>query len=239
MEARAPDDVALIDFTFVYDDGRVVVVDKPPRLPSTGRDRDDPRSLEHLLARRLGRRVWAVHQLDADTSGVIVFVTRKSLVAPWAQRLAQHGEKTYLAICHGTPDFDETLVDAPIAPTGRRGVPSWRIARPGDEGARSARSRVRVRDVAAGHALLEVTLLTGRTHQARLHVAHLGLPLVGERIYRTPPSDEHPRHALHAHALTFDDGREPARLVAPLAPDLRELAARLGLRVPESAVARA
>ena len=65
--------------TLVHDDGRVLVADKPPGLPATGRDRDDPDSLEHLLALRAGRTVWAVHQLDADTSGVIVFVTRKSL----------------------------------------------------------------------------------------------------------------------------------------------------------------
>ncbi|MEW6273235.1 MAG: RNA pseudouridine synthase [Thermodesulfobacteriota bacterium] len=230
MAAREP-----VDLAFVHHDGRVVVVDKPPGLPSTGRDRDDPRSLEHLLARRLGRRVWAVHQLDADTSGVIVFVTRKSLVAEWAERLSRHGEKVYLAICHGSPRFEETLVDAALAPTGRRTAPSWRIARADEKGARSARSRVRVLDASHEHALLRVTLLTGRTHQARLHLAHLGLPLVGEKVYRTPPSEEHPRHALHAHAIAFDDAREPRRLAAPLADDLRTLAERVGLRVPRGA----
>lgn len=223
------------DLRLVHDDGRVIVVDKPPGLPSTGRDRDDPRSLEHLLARRIGRRVWAVHQLDADTSGLIAFVTRKTLVAGWAERLSRHAEKRYLAISHGTPRFEEALVDAALAPTGARRAPSWRIARAGDPGARAARSRIRVLDAAHDHALLEVTLLTGRTHQARLHLAHLGLPLVGEKVYRTPPCGEHPRHALHAHAIAFDDEREPRALVAPLAADLRALAERLGLRVPHGA----
>lgn len=222
----------------LYDDGRIIAVDKPPGLPSTGRDRSDPRSLEHRLARHFGRTVWALHQLDADTSGVILFALRRSLVPVWAERLARHATKRYLAICHGVPSFTETTVDAPIAPTGRRTPPCWRVATGhtgAGRGARAARTRFRLLDAAARHALLEVTLLTGRTHQARLHAAHLGHPLVGERIYREPPCDEHPRHALHAHVIEFDDGREPRRFTAPLPADLRALARRLGLRLPDGA----
>lgn len=217
----------------LHDDGRVVVVDKPPGLPATGRDRDDPRSLEFVLGHRLGRRVWAVHQLDADTSGAIVFVTRKSLVAPWAERLASHGDKQYLAFCHGAPGFDAIEVSAPIAPTGSRTPPWWRIARPDDDGARGATSRLRVLARAEQHALIEVTLVTGRTHQARLHLAHVGHPLVGEKIYRAPPCTEHPRQALHAHRIRFRDGAAPGELVAPLPADLRRLAGRLGLALPD------
>jgi 23S rRNA-/tRNA-specific pseudouridylate synthase len=216
----------------VHDDGRVLVADKPAGLPATGRDRDHPDSLEHLLARHAGRTVWAVHQIDADTSGVIVFVTRKSLVAAWAERLALHADKQYLAICHGVPAFDTLEVSAPIGPTSRRTPPWWRIARADDDGARGATSRLHVLDRAAQHALIEVTLVTGRTHQARLHLAHAGHPLVGEKVYRTPPCTEHPRHALHAHAIRFRDGAEPGAFVAPLPADLRALAGRLGLRVP-------
>lgn len=221
--------------SLVHDDGRLIVVDKPPGLAATGRDRDDPDSLEYLLAARLGRTVWAVHQLDADTSGVIVFVTRKSLVAPWAERLASHADKQYLAICHGVAAFDTLEVNAAIAPTGNRTRPWWRIARPDDDGARGATSRLRVLSRAAHHTLVEVTLVTGRTHQARLHLAHVGQPLVGEKSYRTPPCVEHPRHALHAHAIRFRDGEQPTELVAPLPADLRALAARVGLRLPDDA----
>lgn len=219
--------------SLLHDDGRTLAVDKPPGLPATGRDRDDPDSLEHRLAAHVGRTVWAVHQLDADTSGVIVFVTRKSLVPAWAERLSRHADKEYLAICHRAPAFDELEVDAALASTGRRTPPYWRVAgRADDPGARAARSRLRVLDRTSSHALIRVTLLTGRSHQARLHLAHSGHPLVGEKVYRAPPSTEHPRHALHAHAIRFHDDREPRELVAPLAPDLVQLAARLGLRTP-------
>jgi 23S rRNA-/tRNA-specific pseudouridylate synthase len=217
----------------LHDDGRVIVLDKPPGLPATGRDRDDPHSLEYVLAKRVGRTVWAVHQLDTDTSGVIVFVTRKSLVAPWAARLASHADKQYLAICHGVAAFDTLEVNAPIAPTGSRTSPWWRIARPDDDGARGATSRLRVLARAAQHSLVEVTLVTGRTHQARLHLAHVGHPLIGEQVYCTPPCAEHPRHALHAHAIRFRDGKAPSELVAPLPADLRALATRVGLPIPD------
>ncbi len=222
----------------LYDDGRIVAVDKPPGLPSTGRDRSDPRSLEHRLAQHFGRTVWALHQLDADTSGVILFALRRSLVPLWAERLARHATKRYLAICHGVPRFKKTTVDAAIAPTGRRTPPYWRVVTGGTRtvaGARAARTRFRVLDATDRHALLEVILLTGRTHQARLHAAHLGHPLVGERVYRRPLCDEHPRHALHAHVLEFDDGRKPRRITAPVPDDLRALARRLGLRLPDDA----
>jgi len=220
----------------VHDDGRVIAVDKPPGLPATGRDLDDPRSLEHQLAAYAGRRVWAVHQLDADTSGVIVFVTRKSLVPVWAERLSsRNADKQYLALCHGAPAFDELEVDAAIASTGRNKPPYWRVEPDAadTDHARAARSRLRVLDRSDRHALVQVTLVTGRSHQARLHLAHVGHPLVGEKVYRTPPCAEHARHALHAHAIRFRDGGPPSELVAPLAQDLRELAARLGLTVPE------
>jgi 23S rRNA-/tRNA-specific pseudouridylate synthase len=221
------------DLRLIYDDGRVIAVDKPAGLPSTGRDRDDPGSLEHRLAIQVGGQVWAVHQLDADTSGVIVFVTRKSLVARWAERLSSRcADKRYLAVCHGTPHFTEIEVAAAIAATGRRTPPFWRVVTDGSaERARAATSRLKVLDRTPAHALIEVTLVTGRSHQARLHLAHVGHPLVGERVYRTPPCSEHPRQALHAHAIRFRDGGTPAELVAPLAADLQALCRRLGLRV--------
>ncbi len=229
------DDVSGWRPALLHDDGRVLVVDKPPGLPATGRDRDDPDSLEHRLAAYVGRTVWAVHQLDADTSGVIVFVTRKSLVPVWAERLSsRHADKEYLAICHGVPHFDELEVSAAIVATGRRAPPYWRVAARADEpGARAATSRLRVLDRTERHALVRVTLVTGRSHQARLHLAHVGHPLVGEKVYRTPSCTEHPRHALHAHAIRFHDAADPPHeLTAPLAPDLVELARRLGLRTP-------
>ncbi len=212
----------------VRDAAGVVVIDKPSGLPSTGLSLDDPDCAQWQLERTRRRRVWAAHQLDADTSGLNVFVERRSLVPVWQERLRwPNATKTYLAIVHGTPGSDHFSVDAPIGPldsTGRRlGV--------------SSRGRVAQTDFAVlarsgAFALLTAVLRTGRTHQVRIHLAHAGHPLVGEEWYRDPPCALHGRQALHAWRLDFADALEPTALRAPLAPDLVALAERLGLTPP-------
>lgn len=199
-------------------------VDKPPGLASTGRTLDDPNCLQGRLCRWAGRMIWAVHQLDADTSGAILFARRKTLVAEGARRLRPPlGQKVYLAVCHGEPTFDGRTIDAPIGRSESAGG-RLTVVREG----RPARTRVRVLARAHGYSLLELRLLTGRTHQARIHLAHLGHPLVGERIYRDPACDRHPRHALHAARLVLG-GVQRLTIEAPLATDLVELVERLGL----------
>lgn len=205
----------------LHDAAGVVVVDKPAGLETAGRSLADPRSVQHRLAAQLGRPVWAVHQLDRETSGVNVFVRKRSLVAAWQAEL-KRARKVYLAIVHGRFAEESARVDAPL----RYDEPSrrWVVG----EG-REARTRVLRLAASDAFSALEVTLLTGRTHQARVHLAHLGHPLAGERRYRDPPPPAHPRHALHAWRLELADGR---RVVAPIPDDLRALAERLGLPLP-------
>ncbi len=205
----------------LHDAGGVVVVDKPAGLETAGRTLDDPRSVQHRLAAQLGRAVWAVHQLDRDTTGVNVFVRKRSLVAPWQERL-RAGRKIYLALVHGAFERETARVDAPLRYDASRR--RWEVG----EG-REARTRIRRLSASPRASALEVELVTGRTHQARVHLAHLGHPLIGERRYREPPSTEHPRHALHAWRIEL--GEE--RFVAPIPADLRALAAWLGLSLPE------
>lgn len=204
--------------------GGLLAVDKPAGLPATGRDLQDPRCLQSELIAALGRMVWAVHQLDAETSGVMLFTERKSLVAGTARRLRHPGaRKVYLALCRGVPSFERTTVDAPIGETpggiGRLGVVP---------GGRSARSRLRVLDRGADAALLEVVIASGRTHQIRIHLASLGHPVVGDKLYGATVASGAERHALHAARLTL--GGTPRQVFrAPLPQDLAHLARRLGL----------
>jgi 23S rRNA-/tRNA-specific pseudouridylate synthase len=223
------DPVPDLEHRIVYREGGVLVVNKPPRLPTAGRTLKDPDCLQFWLERYTRRRTWAVHQLDADTTGVNVFVTRKSLVAVWQRRMRfPNARKRYLAIIHGAPEWERTRVDAPIGwmQAGRTG--RWGVT---DDGKSAATVFERL-DQAGDYALVSATLETGRTHQIRVHLQHLGLSLVGEEWYRDPPCTEHPRQALHAADITFRDGLDPGRLEAPLAPDLVDLAVRLGLEVP-------
>ena len=210
----------------VFDAEGLVAVDKPPGIPSTGKTLDDPNCVQHLLSRRIRRKVWAVHQLDADTSGLLLFVRRKRLVADWQQRLAPPtGEKTYLALCHGVPSWSTQEIREPIGydPQARRPA----VMRSG----KPAQSVARVLTTGSDHAWLAVTIATGRTHQVRVHLAHAGHALVGEQRHRDPACALHPRHALHAARLRFRDAT-PHALDAPLPADLLALSARLVVPIP-------
>ncbi len=230
MKGRPPaviDRVPDLDDRIVYEADGLLVVDKPAGLATAGRTLEDPDCLQAaLITRRRGRMVWAVHQLDADTSGVNIFVTRRSLVPEYQRRMRfPRGRKRYIAICHGEPDFDRRRVDAPIgfvAVGDRRGQAVTSDGKP-------AATRLEVLARGGGFTVVRATLESGRTHQIRVHLAHLGHPLIGEPWYRKPPCERHERHALHALEIVFSDDREPAGFSAPIPPDLAELAAELGL----------
>lgn len=211
---------ALPDFdlraAILVDDEGLIAVNKPARWPTAGRDLDDAACLQHRLIQHTGRMVWALHQLDADTTGLNLFVRRKSLVPLWTERMRK-GRKHYLAVCHGHPDPPHQRVNAPlgwlkdlkrrgVTPDGQRALTSFRTLRRGHDA-----------------TLLDVRLHTGRTHQIRLHLDHIGHRLLGEARYAPSPCTRFWRHALHAHTLHFADGTPT--LTAPPPQDLMALAA--------------
>ena len=203
----------------IHDADGLVVVNKPPGIETTGRTTDDPRGLQHHLERHLGRPVFAAHQLDRDTSGVLVFVRKKSLVAATQARMrADAGaKKRYLAFVRGRVPWAKRTIDAPLAYDA--GARRWVVR----EGGKDARTIVTRQRVGADLSLVEARLLTGRTHQARVHLAHVGHPVLGERRYVDPPCDRHPRQALHAWRLELTG----LILEAPLPDDLASLRDRV------------
>ena len=216
----------------VLETDEVVIVDKPWGVPSTGRQLDDPDSLQFALIQRYGGMTWAVHQLDADTSGLNVFVRQRQLAGPWHARMRYPNcEKTYLAVVHGNLAEDH-VVDAPIGTIETEPSISLGVTPDG----RSARSRFQVLDRSHDLSLVRVQIETGRTHQIRIHASSIGHPLVGEDWYRDPPCERHVRQALHAWQLHFSDEQEPKSLLCPLPPDLVELLQAEGLRVGDGSV---
>jgi 23S rRNA-/tRNA-specific pseudouridylate synthase len=208
----------------LLDEEGLVAIDKPAGLPATGKTLDDPGCAQSQLQSQLGRPLWAVHQLDAGTSGVLLFVRRRSLVAAWQARLASgRTHKRYLAICEGAPAWRERKASAPLVydDEARRVVVD-------DERGQPARSSFRVRCRASDAALLEVRIATGRTHQVRAHAACLGHPLVGDERYGAVPA-RFWRPALHAFAVEVADG---PRILAPVPADLVRLCAELSLALP-------
>jgi len=215
----------------LFEESHLIVVDKPAGVPTSGRSLDDEDCVQFALMQREGRMVWAIHQLDADTTGVNVFATRRSVVPLYQRRMSYpNAVKRYLAICHGDPPWTRKRVTAPIGP-----LPSNPRTHGVHAGGKPAQTSFEVISRGDGAALMDVRITTGRTHQIRIHASHLGFPLIGEEWYRDPPCTRHPRQALHAWQIAFRDDAHPPRWTAPLADDLRALAAELSLAIPPDA----
>lgn len=189
----------------LYEDAHLVIINKPPGLAvHPGAGRSEGTLANALLARYpelagVGgpRRPGIVHRLDKDTSGVMVIARTPQAYASLQRQLAERTlRRTYLALVWGQPP-QEGVIQAPI---GRDPRHRTRMAVRPD--GRPAVTWYRVRERFARYALLEVTLLTGRTHQIRVHCAHLGHPVAGDRVYgRRPDELGIGRQALHAWRL--------------------------------------
>ena len=210
-----------IEQRIIYEKNGLLVMNKPHDLPSTGRALDDDDCLQFWLMQRHGGMVWALHQLDADTSGVNMFVTEKKLVKYYKKILEKtQADKQYLAIVHGCPDWDECEERSHIGKINER---SLGIHPDG----KTAHSKFDLLGTSGGFSLIKATIFTGRTHQIRIHLSHLGHSLVGEEWYREPACLHHPRQALHCHKIHLPQTGDI--FMAPLAEDLNQLAENLGL----------
>lgn len=214
--SRLPDGRPFAECVLFDSDG-VVVVNKPPGLPTAGRTLDDSDCLQWFAMQHYRRMVWCVHQLDADTSGALVLVRRKSLVPLWQARLqAPHANKTYLAWLQGELAHERLEVTAPVGALDRAGRQLGVT-----ETGKPAHTSIRRLAVSQGLTLCGVTLHTGRTHQIRIHAQHVGHPLVGEEWYSNPPDQRHTRQALHAWRIEIHEA--PAqRFEAPVPRDLED-----------------
>lgn len=184
--ARERDAARLPSFTIAHEDDHVIVVDKPTGLLSAPTPESDRSNLADLLARRFGgRRVWVVHRLDMETSGLLVFAKTSDANRGLAELFRTHDvDREYLAVVEGDVGTASQRVDAPIA-------------------GRSAVTHVSVLQTQTSTSLVRVRLETGRTHQVRLHMRGLGHPVCGDRRYGERRTGSAPRLALHATRLGF------------------------------------
>ncbi len=198
-----------VAFHVVFADDALIVIDKPPDLvvhPGSGnRDQTLINGLLHRFTdlAEVGdaQRPGLVHRLDKDTSGLLVVARTKEahrlLVQAFKDRQVR---KTYLALVHGMPRQNQGEITAPI---GRHPVQRQKMAIRQTSG-RTAVTRWQVIKATARFSLLEVTIETGRTHQIRVHLAAIGHPVVGDRLYGGNRLQEGiPRQMLHAWELRF------------------------------------
>lgn len=215
--------------------GSTFVVGKPPGLPTTGRDLRDPNCLQYHVMARIGRKVWVLHQLDTDTSGLVVMtLDRREVPKLQAVMTGSQGRKTYLAFCRGTPPRAAFTVDAPLLLSGQ-GTDRLQRAHPDGKPARTDFVTLVTREQIS---ILGARLRTGRTHQIRAHLATHDLHLLGERRYTDPPDETHDRQALHAWHIALDT-EPPLTATAPLPDDLRQLCHALGVSADEIETAAA
>ena len=194
----------------VFQDGHIVVIDKPPGLSvHPGPGHPDRTLVNALLAlcpdiQGIGERIrpGIVHRLDKDTSGLMVVAkTHQAHRALSDQIHDRQVTKGYTALAVGLISPSQGQIDAPISRD-----PRHRKRMAVVPGGRESRTSYQLLEEIQGHSLLELYLETGRTHQIRVHLAYLGHPLMGDAVYGKT-SSVLSRHFLHAHHLGF---RHPA-----------------------------
>jgi 23S rRNA pseudouridine1911/1915/1917 synthase len=244
--------------TIVYEDRDVIVIDKPAGLvvhPGAGHETG---TLVNALIAHCGdslsgiggvRRPGIVHRIDKDTSGLIVIAKNDAAHASLSEQFAAHGrdgrlKREYLAFVWGTPERPSGTITTGIARStaNRQKMAVSRSASAREAITHYARQVVFGKPVIA--SLIKCNLETGRTHQIRVHLAHIGHPLLGDQIYGTgfasslsklePVSRTYlkalKRQALHATVLGFEHPRsgKPLRFESPLPEDLSQLRHLLG-----------
>lgn len=224
----------------MYEDERLLVVSKPSGMLAHPAGLTFTYGLVGVArAARPDHDVDLAHRLDRETSGINVLTKDKAansfLKNAFYKKLPS---KTYHAIVYGSPDWDQTKVDAPI---GHAAGSSIRIRRGVAADGLPAQTTVSVLQRMENFSLVEACPHTGRTHQIRVHLEHLGLPILGDKMYGQPDDtfthmldhgpDEKirkatgfPRHALHAAKITIPhpDG-EWVTIEAPLPTDMKAI----------------
>jgi 23S rRNA (cytosine1962-C5)-methyltransferase len=209
----------------VHDDADLIVVDKPVGVPSQAADPERPDDVVTRLRAHLGGAYLGVHQrLDRDTSGLLVFARRKEANARLASQFEGRAvEKTYVACVTGWPrGRGQAVLRDALAPD--RGGTMRVVGRRGP-GAKEAVTRVKVLARHGDRTMLELALETGRTHQARVQLAHARAPIGGDPLYGGAPAS---RLLLHASALALEHPgtRKRVRYASPPPADFEAWLAR-------------
>ncbi len=226
-------------FDILFEDESVLVIDKPAGLPMHTTAKFWRNTLVALLRERYpDEQMEVAHRIDRETSGVLLIARNRQIASFLTRAFARRAvEKTYLALVKGHPP-DEGKIDLPLRLLDTKSRIMMGPAKDGSGLAAVTQFRV-VRRLPE-HALCEARPLTGRQHQIRVHFAAIGHPIVGDKLYGaseelfmrsceeplTPELlacfDGLPRHALHAHRLTFPHpvGKHAVTIESPLPADL-------------------
>jgi len=209
----------------LYDADGVIAYDKPPGLPVTPDDAGRKWNLEALIKAHFGGLVIAVHRLDADTSGTVLFARTQQVARHLENAFREHlVKKTYLALVRGHPRESGEYRSYLVKQKSQKGQERWASGR--GSNAREAITTWKVQErVSTFASLVEVKPKTGRYHQIRIHFSEMGHPIYGDRQYGDRQDPIHvTRHLLHASEAEFPhpSGSGSITLKTPFPADLSE-----------------
>lgn len=197
-----------LPFPVLFEDEDIIVIDKPAGLLTIANDKEKVRTAYHILTdytaeRTKGGRVFVVHRLDRDTSGVVLFAkneeAKRAFQSDWDKRVVRRG---YRALVEGTPEPAEGRVKSFLRETFTHLMYS---GAPGRD-AKEAITHYRTLFAGGGYALMDIDLKTGRKNQIRVHMSDLGHPIAGDKQYKAK-TNPLGRLCLHANELRLIDPR--------------------------------
>ncbi len=219
MEAGRFQELMLPPAALLYEDTELIAVNKPAGINSQRTPYQLKGTLEYWVTEYFKAQgniepARVVHRLDRGTSGAMLFPKSRQAAA-WLSKQFQDGlvDKLYLALVSGRPDQEKWTVDAPI---GKVASARYGIV----EGGKAAVTEFRTVASSGEISLVEARPLTGRTHQIRVHLASVGLPIIGDATYGGQAAG---RMMLHCSAMVFQNAKKvEVRVTAPLDGEFAE-----------------
>lgn len=198
----------VVKLEIIYQDKDLIAINKPSGLLSVGTNKENKNHALSLLRTQLTRgkqsvKLWPVHRLDRDTSGILLFATskevREAVMDQWVTT-----QKIYLAIVEGTPKISSDTITQPL----RLDEKEYRMHVGAHKEAKPAITHYKTLESKTSRSLLEVSIGTGRQHQIRAHMAWMGHSIVGDERYGTKGG----RMGLHANTLSFEHPKTKQKL---------------------------
>lgn len=182
----------------LFENNHIIVINKPANLLSVpGRGAEKQDSVETRI-RAICPGAAAVHRLDMATSGIIIIAKHKDAERHYKRCFEnRQTDKTYHAICHGSIEPDTGKIEYPLRCDWER-RPRQMVCY---EHGKPAQTLYRVLDREKNTTRVELTPITGRSHQLRVHLAEIGHPIIGDNLYAYPEDHDYPRLLLHATRL--------------------------------------
>jgi len=222
-----------IPIEIVYEDDNLLIINKQPGIvvhPTKGHPSHTIANgvMKYILDSNQSFKIRFINRLDMDTSGILVVAKNSYIQDDFTKQMANNKiEKKYLAIVKGIMENDEGIIDLPI---GRQDIEKVeRSVIFNDTGVASITHYKVIERYKTGYTLIELILKTGRTHQIRVHMSHIGHPVVGDHLYGGSNVLLIERQALHAHKLSFFQSitNETLSLEAPIPEDISQLIRKL------------